>query len=136
MPTEAVSEPRTEVITYTVRQNDTIFGIAEEFELKPETILWSNSETLSGATIILKPGMELNILPVDGVYYKWEDGDDLNAVASRMGVQPEDIIDWPGNHLYLETLGDPSRPNIVPGTMLVIPGGKLDFVDWNVPIYP
>jgi hypothetical protein len=41
------SRPRTEIITYTVQTDDTIFGIAEMFGLKPETILWGNYYTLT-----------------------------------------------------------------------------------------
>jgi hypothetical protein len=41
------THPRTEIITYTVKKGDTIFGIAEMFNLKPETILWGNRNTLS-----------------------------------------------------------------------------------------
>src|SRR5215211_1287743 len=36
------SRPRQEVIQYTVIEGDTIFGIAEKFGLKPETVLWGN----------------------------------------------------------------------------------------------
>jgi hypothetical protein len=36
---------RTQVITYTIQTGDTIFGIAENFNLKPETILWGNPDT-------------------------------------------------------------------------------------------
>ena len=132
-PTKAVGKQRTEVITYTVQQGDTIFEIAAKFQLKPETILWGNYETLAGDPHLLKPGMELNILPVDGVYFEWKEGDNLNEVASQFGVRPEDIIDWPGNHLKAETLGDWSRPNIKPGAMLVIPGGRREFVTWSTP---
>ena len=135
-PAGAVSKPRTEVITYTVQQNDTIFGIAEKFQLKPETILWGNYATLADDPSILRPGMKINILPVDGAYYEWKEGDDLNAVASRLGVRPEDITDWPGNRLKSETQGDLSRPNIEPGTMLVIPGGRREFLPWSTPPYP
>jgi hypothetical protein len=127
---------RAEVIKYIVQQGDTIFGIAEKFQLKPETILLGNYETLNDDPHDLRAGMELNILPVDGVYYEWQEGDDLNAVASQFGVLPEDIIDWPGNHLNPETLGDLSKPNIEPGTMLVIPGGSRYFYLDAPPIYP
>jgi hypothetical protein len=129
----SITFQRTEVITYIVKSGDTIFEIANKFNLKPETILWSNDETLVDNNVVLQPGMELNILPVDGVFYKWKVGDDLNEVASKLGVRTEDIIDWPGNHLNLETLGALSRPKIEPGTMLVIPGGHLDFVSWSSP---
>lgn len=129
----SITFQRTEVITYIVQSGDTIFEIANKFNLKPETILWSNDETLVDNNVVLQPGIELNILPVDGVFYKWKEGDELNAVASKLGVRTEDIIDWPGNHLNLETLGALSQPNIEPGTMLVIPGGHLDFVSWSSP---
>lgn len=128
VPTEAVSKQRIEVITYTVQPGDTILEIAEKFQLKPETILWGNYDTFTDEPSILRVGMELNILPVDGVYYEWKQGDDLNAVASQFGVLPEDIIDWAGNHLNPETLGNFSRPNIEQGTMFVIPGGRREFV--------
>jgi len=36
------SSPRQEVIKYTVVEGDTVFGIAEKFGLKPETVLWGN----------------------------------------------------------------------------------------------
>jgi LysM repeat protein len=126
-------EPRTEVITYTVQKGDTIFYIADAFGLKPETILLSNYNKLFDNPMTLAVGMELNILPVDGAYYEWQEGDDLNEVASRFGVQPEDILDWPGNHLDRDTIGDFTQPNIQPGTMLVIPGGQRAFQLWSTP---
>jgi LysM repeat protein len=35
-----------EVITYTVQAGDTLFGIAEKYGLKPETMMWGNTYTL------------------------------------------------------------------------------------------
>ena len=130
-PTTEIIYPRVSVIQYTVQPGDTVYGIAEKFHLTPETILWRNSEALAEDHQALTPGMELNILPVDGVYYEWKEGDDLNEVASRFGVDPEVIIDWPGNHLNSVTLGDLSNPNIKPGYKLVIPGGQIGFAPWN-----
>jgi LysM repeat protein len=77
---------------------------------------------------ILKPGLTINILPVDGVTHKWTAGESLLGIAKSYGVKPEDIVNWPGNHLDLNTIGNRSNPNIAPGTMLVIPGGHLDFI--------
>lgn len=136
VPVGATSSQRTEVITYTVQPGDTIFDIAAKFQLEPETILWGNDATLADNPHLLKPGMELNILPVDGIYYEWKEGDDLNEVALRSGVQPEVIVDWPGNHLKAGTIGNWSHPNIQPGTMLVIPGGRREFVNWSTPPLP
>ena len=127
------TRPRTEVITYTVQTGDTIFGIAEKFNLKPETLLWGNTYILGDNPHLLVPGMELNILPLNGTYHRWSAGEGLNGVANGYGVKPEDIISWPGNHLKADELGDFSNPAIEPGTMLVVPNGHRAFVTWSAP---
>lgn len=128
------SRPRQEITTYTVQQGDTIFGISEKFGLNPETILWGNYAVLQDNPHALQPDQELNILPVNGTYYEWQDGDGLNGVASFFGVTPEDIINFPGNALDSASIGDLTRPNIAPGTMLVVPGGSREFVSWSAPL--
>jgi LysM repeat protein len=128
------SRPRQDVIKYTVVDGDTIFGIAEKFGLKPETILWSNYYVLLDDPHALKPGQELNILPVDGTYHQWQQGEGLNGISKYYGVTPEDIINYPANHLDAATVGDLSHPNIAPGTWLVIPGGRREFISWSAPL--
>jgi LysM repeat protein len=123
--------PRMKVITYKVKDGDTLFGIADKYGLKPETILWGNYDTLKDDVHFLSPGQDLNILPVDGTYYKWHEGDSLRGVADFFGVTPEDILDWPGNNLPA-TL-DPEKTDIKAGTMLVIPGGHRELVSWQAP---
>ncbi|HNT25436.1 MAG TPA: M23 family metallopeptidase [Anaerolineales bacterium] len=125
------TRPRTEVTTYTVEEGDTIFGIAEKFGLNPETVLWSNYYTLADNPHSLRPGQELNILPLNGTYHRWSEGEGLNGVARGYNVTPEEIINWPANHLDAEALGDWSHPNIEPGTMLVVPGGSREFITWS-----
>jgi murein DD-endopeptidase MepM/ murein hydrolase activator NlpD len=134
--TDVPSRPREEVITYTVKAGDTLFGIAEQFGLKPETVLWANQLALGDNPHNLRPGQGLNILPVNGTYHRWSTGDGLNGVAKFFNVQPEDIIAFPANHLNPETIGDWSNPNIEPGTWLVIPGGRREFVSWSAPDIP
>ncbi len=127
------AKPRLDVTTYEVQQGDTIFGIAEKFNLAPETILWGNYETLYDDPHSLSPGQILYILPVDGVYYRWHAGDGLNGVSQFYGVTPESIIEWESNNLSFETIGDYAVPNIDPDTWLVIPGGRREFVTWSAP---
>jgi hypothetical protein len=127
------TRPRTEIITYTVQVGDTIFGIAEMFGLKPETILWGNYYTLADDPHRLTPGQELNIMPENGTYHRWSEGEGLNGVARGYDVTPETIINWPGNHLDAATLGDWSNPNIEAGAMLFVPGGERAFVTWSAP---
>ena len=127
------TRPRAEVTKYTVQKGDTIFGIAEKFGLQPETILWGNQYVLADNPHNLREGQELNILPVNGTYYKWQAGDGLNGVAKFFGVDPNDIVNYPGNHLNPDTIGDFAHPNIEPGTWLIVPGGTREFVDWSAP---
>jgi murein DD-endopeptidase MepM/ murein hydrolase activator NlpD len=127
------SRPRIDVITYTVQSGDSIFKIADTFGLKPTTILFGNYETLKDSPDLLDPGQSLNILPVDGTYYQWVGTESLTAVASTFGVDPETIIDYPGNHLDPDTIGDLSHPNIAAGTWLIVPGGSRQFTSWTAP---
>jgi len=125
--------PRFDVITYEVQKGDTLFAIAEKFGLHPETLMYGNYSTLVDNPDRLLPGNKLNILPVDGMYYQWHAGDGLNGVAKFYGVKPEDIINWPGNHLNAKTIGDLAHPNIKADTWLIIPGGHREFINWAAP---
>ena len=128
------SRPRQEVIKYTVVAGDTVFGIAEKFGLKPETVLWSNYNVLLDNPHFLQPDQELNILPVDGTYHQWQQGEGLNGISAYYGVKPEDIIDYPANNLDPATIGDFTNPNIAPGTWLVVPGGHREYITWSAPL--
>lgn len=130
------TRPRVDVITYTVQTGDTLFGIADKFGLLPETLLWGNQVVLGDNPHNLRPGQELVILPVNGTYYRWQAGDGLNTVAKFFGVTPEVIINWPGNKLDPDTIGDYAHPNIEAGTWLVVPGGKREYVTWSAPEIP
>ena len=126
--------PRADVVQYIVQQGDTIFAIAEKFNLTPATLMWGNRYTLGEDPELIRPGQKLNILPVDGAYHKWSAGEGLNGVAKFYGVKPEDIINYPGNHLTLNGVGDFSHPNIPPDTMLIVPGGHGVFSDRKAPL--
>jgi len=128
------SRPRLEIVKYTVLEGDTVFGIAEKFGLAPETVLWGNYYVLLDDPHGLKPGQELNILPVNGTYHEWQQGEGLNGISEYYGVKPEDIINYPSNNLDIATVGDFSNPSIAPGTWLIVPGGRREFVSWSAPL--
>lgn len=117
--------PRTEVITYTIQEGETIASVAAKFNLWPETILWANRYELGDDIRNFTPGTTIFILPVDGVYHTWSAGEGLGAVSKYYGVTPEDIINYPANKLSAETIGSYASPNIKAGTRLVVPGGTL-----------
>ena len=115
---------------YVVEKGDYVFGIADKYGLQPESVIWANYEILLDNPASLQPGQKLRIPPADGVLYSWHQGDGLNKVSETFGVKPEDIINWPGNGLSADTIGDYAFPNIEPDTVLFVPGGKRAFVDW------
>ncbi len=131
MDTIIPSRPRVKVITYTVQVGDTLFSIASNYGLKPETLLWGNYEVLEDNPHLLKPKQVLNILPVDGTYYEWKDGDSLTSVADFFKVTSQEIISYPGNFFDL-TQSDPSA-SIKTGTWVIVPGGKRAIKDWGPP---
>ncbi len=126
-------DSREEITTYTVQQGDTIFGVADKYGLKPETILWANRYIIGDTPDGLVVGVELYILPEDGVYHRWSEGEGLNGVAKFYGVDPDVIVNYPLNDLSPEAIGDYSNPNIEPGKMLVVPGGVRPTVSWIIP---
>jgi murein DD-endopeptidase MepM/ murein hydrolase activator NlpD len=123
--------PRLDIITYIVEAGDSLFGIAENYNLKPETILWGNFDVLQDDPHRLAPEQKLNIPPVDGTLYEWHEGDGLNGVASFFDVEPGDILQWPGNRL--DPTMDPQNPNIEAGTLLIVPGGRRELISWSAP---
>ncbi len=123
---------RVEVLTYTVEQGDSLFAIADNFGLKPETILWGNFDTLKDNPHTLQPGQQLNILPVNGTYHQWREGESLFRVAEYYGVDPLDIIQYPGNEIDIYDF-DMDNPSFEVGQMLIVPGGERELVDYGPP---
>jgi hypothetical protein len=100
MHTIIPSRPRQEALLYTVSTGDSVFGIAEKYSIEPETVLWANYDQLNDNPDMLSPGMELNIPPVNGVYYQWAEG--IRSKASlRVQGDANDILSWPGNQVDL-----------------------------------
>jgi murein DD-endopeptidase MepM/ murein hydrolase activator NlpD len=124
------TRPREVALKYTVTEGDSIFSIAKQFNLKPETILWANYETLKDNPDMLSIGMDLIIPPTDGIYYQWLAGDSLDSVAGNFNAKIADILAYPGNGL------DMTDPVIKAGNYIMIPGGSRAFLQWLVPTIP
>ena len=114
--------------TYTVQSGDTVLGIAEKFGLQPETVQWANAD-LEVNPDLIRPGDQLNILPVDGAIHTVAPGDTLSSIASRYKVAVEDILNYKDNNLV-----DPATPLSV-GQSLVIPGGTKTVIVHEVFTY-
>jgi LysM repeat protein len=118
--------PRNEVETYTVVEGDTIFSIAERFGLQPETVVWCNDNRIIHG---LRPGMEINIPPVDGVCYRViGSANTISQIAPQYGVTDlYAVIDAEYNNLS-GVAPDTVLPS---GTFVVIPGGQREQISWT-----
>jgi hypothetical protein len=125
--TNIPTRERTNVIEYSVTPGDSVFGIAESFNLHPETILWANYDQLNDSPDMLTLGMQLNVPPVDGVYYQWQSGDTLESVAAKFDAKVDDILSWEGNNFDL------TDPQVDPDAWIMIPNGHREFKQWLVP---
>lgn len=111
---------REKIITYNVQSGDTLWSIANQFDLDVDTLRWSNPD-LERNPDLLSLGMELVILPVPGVYYTVQPGETLDAIAQRYGVSQADILNYPLNNL--------SNPDALQtGQKLIVPHGRKELV--------
>ena len=127
--TIAPTRPRSQPVEYEVETGDAVFGIANKFNISPETLLWSNYDVLKDDPHLLSPGQVLIIPPTNGILYEWQEGDTLEKVARDFQASEEDILNWSGNTL------DVTNPEIEPSDLVMIPGGQREFQQWVVPTY-
>ncbi len=125
--TNIPTRSRSNVIEYTVTTGDSVFGIAKSFNLHPETILWANYDLLNDSPDMLNPGMTLNVPPVDGVYYQWQEGDTIDSVAAKFDAKAQDILAWEGNNFDL------TNPTVKLEQWIMVPNGHREFRQWLVP---
>jgi len=119
--------PRYAVVTHTVESGDSVFAIAKEYSIKPDTLLWANYDVLNDTPDSLRPGQELNVPPTDGILYKWKDGDTFDKIAAQYKAKSDNILDWSGNNIDL------TDPKIKTDQWLMIPGGSREYKQWLVP---
>jgi murein DD-endopeptidase MepM/ murein hydrolase activator NlpD len=123
--TPHINRPRKDVISYTIQAGDTMFGIAQQFNLQPESILWANPD-LKDNPDLLSVGMEIAVPPVDGVLHTVQKGDTLDSVAKKYKVAPEAITAAIWNNLV------PGQ-DLPIGMSIIVPGGKRELVVWQIP---
>ena len=121
-------DSRKGITEYTVSSGDSLFGIAEEYDVEPETVMWANESTLNDDPHLISVGVSLKIPPVDGILYQWKEGDTLEKVAAEFNATVEDILFYTGNNL------DMTNPVVEPGTLIMIPNGWRLLQPWIIPV--
>jgi murein DD-endopeptidase MepM/ murein hydrolase activator NlpD len=119
--------PRYAIIKHTVARGDSVFAIAKDASIKPDTLLWANYDVLNDSPDSIRPGQELNLPPTDGILYEWKDGDTLDKVATQYKAKVDDILNWPGNNIDL------TNPTFKAGQLVMIPGGSREYKQWLIP---
>jgi len=93
-PTPAINAPSGGSANriYTVRKDDTLSEIADEFGVSLEDLILSNG---FGSGSIIKPGMRLKI-PVGKTKTKYtvKSGDTPSTIAARFGVRTDELLEW------------------------------------------
>ena len=69
-----------DVITYKVKPGDNLDTLASKFNITSDTIKWAN-DIQDGDNI--KQDSELTILPVNGIMYTAQEGDDISLLATK-----------------------------------------------------
>jgi len=112
------------MLTYMVREGDSLWSISARFGLDVDTLRWSNEE-LARNPDLLSVGQELTILPVKGAYHTVQTGETVETIALAYGVTPTVVIDYPLNDLQ-------PPYQLEEGQKLVIPGGRRELY-WPQP---
>lgn len=108
-----MSAPK-DIAVYTVKDGDTIAGIAEMYDISPNTIRWANNIPLKGT---VKKGDSIIILPINGVKYTVRQGVTIEKIAKDFGGDVGEILIFNG----LEEGAD-----LIVGSTLIIPRGEIE----------
>lgn len=112
------------VMTYTVREGETMAHIAFRFGLNTDQIRWSNGLK----TTDINPGDLLRIPSTPGIVYTAKNGDTPESLASKYGSSAERIIAY----------NDLEGGSLAEGAQIVLPGGVLpetERPEYVAPVY-
>lgn len=75
---------RADSATYTVREGDNLWGIADYYGLNPFTLAWAND---LAEPFIIQAGQTLVVPPADGIFLLVQEGQTIESIAAHYGVE-------------------------------------------------
>ncbi len=109
---EPLNLSKLSMLEYEVQEGDTLGQLSAQFGVNIWTILTANN---IGNPDLLKPGMRLKVLPVNGVTHEVQAGESLFDIANYYEVDLGPLVDF-------NTIGD--SDNLKVGDRLTIPGAE------------
>ncbi|MCD5380389.1 LysM peptidoglycan-binding domain-containing protein, partial [Candidatus Gracilibacteria bacterium] len=103
------------MITYDVKDGDTIELIAKKYDVSYDTIMWENN---FGTGHLVKNGDKVTFPPVTGVTYKVKRGDTVSTIAKKYSIDGEQIAK---QNLLVDNKINPGKKIILPGAKYIAP---------------
>jgi len=111
-PVISAGAPSRDILSYTVKDGDTLGSLAVKFNITSDTIKWANNITDENS---IKPDVKLTILPVSGVLYSGTGNDDLGQLANK----------YQANAGLIDSFNALDGKSPIPGQQIVIPEGVI-----------
>jgi len=110
-----------EIIEYVVKEGDSLWSIAQKFNISTDTVVWANDIK----SALIRPSQKLLILPVSGIMHLVEEEDTVTGLAEKYKTEKEKIISF--NDLM-------GQEELFVGEILIIPDGKVPFYSSISPV--
>ena len=101
-------------LTHEVQPGETLYGIAEQYGIEPQYMLWNNPELTTNPDLLII-GARVLVPGVNAIVYDVRLGDTITAIAATYDIDPDDVVSFAPNDLI-------SADRIIEGSVLVLPG--------------
>ena len=114
---ESLSDLKYGITKYRVQSGDTPSSIATSFGISTYTVLWANNLKVGD---YIKPGQELEILPVSGIKHTIKPGDSISNIAKEYKADEEEVM------VFNDLPANGSLPERSEGKILIVPNGQKE----------
>ncbi len=114
-PSPLAESTQVAYLTHEVLPGESLYGIAEQYGIEPQYLLWNNSELTTNPDL-LYIGATVLVPGVNGIVYDVRLGDTIIAIAATYAIDADAVVGFAPNDLA-------SADTIIEGSVLVLPGG-------------